>query len=195
MINHWKKAGFSVPEIYDRVVPDVNEPYLVLSCIEGMPLREYLSTDTFPIDEKLQTLARLFNEMRERHKLAMRNDDYWLVHYDPSPTNVICSVGQFWYVDFEAKPKYPSVMEAAGTELLTLCKWIVRDLGIEFLDRVMGIVVTSYRGQKPLLRLLVKRTSGRPFQFFHRWRDSKRKLSNPRAATKYDIANAIEKLL
>jgi tRNA A-37 threonylcarbamoyl transferase component Bud32 len=194
-INYWRATGFNAPEIYDITIPEIEVPYLVLSCIEGMSLRGYLSRNTCPINEKLQTLEKLFSQMSKRHSLAVRNNDRCLIHYDPSSGNIICVDQGFCYVDFEAKPRYPSVMEAAGAELLTLCKWIVRDLGIESLDTVMGIVVASYRGQEPLLRLLVKRTSGRQFQFFHRWRDSKRKSSSPRAATKYDIANAIDKLL
>lgn len=194
-IEHWAAAGFNVPRIYDRTIPNIHVPYLVLSRIEGVPLREYLSSRTRPIDEKLRMLENLFEQTSSRHRLAVQNADFRLVHYDPSSGNVICFGDRLSYVDFEARPRYRTVIEAAGTELLTLCKWIVRDMGMEFLETVMQLVTASYKNQQSLLRVMLKRTSGRPFQFYHRWKIRKRKTANPNDVTKYDIADTVEKLL
>lgn len=195
-LRYWKEAGYNVPDIFDVPVPELEQPYLAMTYVEGPSLREYLSTIACTPNEKLQTLAKLFNEISERHKLAVENNNRNLVHYDPSSGNIICSDKKFYYVDFEATPKHKSVMEAAGSELLTLCRWIVRDLGIEFLEEIMELVVTSYADQKSLLKCLVKRTSGRPFQFYHRWKNHKRKTANPKKdVTKYDIADTVAKLL
>jgi len=192
-LRYWKEAGYNVPDIFDVTVPGLEQPYLVMTCVEGLSLREYLSTNTCVTEEKLQTLAKLFHEISERHKLAIEDNNRNLVHYDPSSGNIIYSGKKFYYVDFEAPPKYKSVIEAAASELSTLCRWIVRDLGIEFLEEIMKLVVTSYADQEPLLKVLVKRTSGRPFQFYHRWKNHKRKTANPKDVTKYDIVETIAK--
>ncbi len=190
-IEHWMAAGFDVPRIYDRTIPNIHVPYLVLSRIEGVPLREYLSSRTHPIDEKLRILESLFEQMSNRHRLAVENGDFRLVHYDPSSGNVICSGDQLSYVDFEARPKYRTVIEAAGTELLTLCKWIIGDIGEEFLQTVMQLVAASYDNQQSLLRIMLKRTSGRPFQFYHRWKDRRHKNRHANCITKYDIVDSL----
>lgn len=193
-LRYWKEAGYNVPDVFDVPVPELEHPCLVMTCVEGPSLREYLSTNTCVTEEKLQTLARLFREISERHKLAIKDNNRNLVHYDPSSGNIICSGKKFYYVDFESTPKYKSVIEAAASELSTLCRWIVRDLGIEFLEEILKLAVTSYADQEPLLKVLVKRTSGRPFQFYHRWKNKRRKLASPGEVTKYDIADGLAKL-
>lgn len=193
-IEHWTAAGFNVPQIHDRTVPEVEEPYLIFSFIEGVPLREYLSTGTHTAEEKLRTMEKLFDEMSSRHKIAAESKDRYLVHYDLNSGNVICSGDRFCYVDFEAKPKFRTVNEAAGAELLALCRWAVRDMGIEFNESVMKLAVASYKDQRLLLDHMVRRTSGRLFQFYHRWKDRKHKTANPNDVTKYDIADTVEKL-
>ncbi len=190
-IEHWAAAGFDVPRIYDRTIPNIRVPYLVFSRIEGVPLREYLSSRTRATDEKLRTLESLFEQMSNRHRLAVENGDFRLVHYDPSSGNVICSGDRLSYVDFEASPKYRTVIEAAGTELLTLCKWIIRDIGAEFLQTVMQLVTASYKNQQSLLQVMLKRTSGRPFQFYHRWKDRRYKSKHPNEVTKYDVVDSL----
>lgn len=196
MINHWKEAGFKVPEIYDKEVQGVTKPYLVTGFIEGMSLREYLSENNNSIDKKLETLTKLFYELSKRHELAIRTDDRYLVHYDPSSGNIICTKNGFYFIDFETPPpKKRSLLESASIEVATTCRWIVRDLGIEFIEEVLKLIVASYTSQKSLLKLIVARTTNRPFQFYHRWQNYKRKLAHPKNVTKYDIVDMLSKLL
>lgn len=192
----WTQSGFNVPEIYDIDIADIPEPYLVTSFIEGPSLREYLSRNECSIEEKLEILNKLFCEFARRHDLAIRADDRNLVHHDPSSGNIICTEHGFYFIDFETIPKRKrSVIESASIEVATTCRWIVRDLGIEMLEKVLKLLVTAYAGQESLLNLVVKRTAGRHFQFYHRRQDRKRKTANPQDVTKYDIADALAKLL
>jgi tRNA A-37 threonylcarbamoyl transferase component Bud32 len=195
MINHWRQAGFMVPQIYDRQVPDVPEPYLVTGFIEGPSLREYLSSKNRAMPEKLVVLAKFFEQMRRRHDTAIQTDDRYLIHYDPSSGNVLYTGDNFYFIDFESFPKGKhAIPESASIELATLCRWIVRDLGPEFLEEVLKVMVTAYKGQEPLLNLVVERTTSRSFQFYHRWKNKKRKFAHPDEITKYDIADALAKL-
>jgi hypothetical protein len=85
-------------------------------------------------------------------------------------------------------------LESASIEAATTCRWIVRDLGIESLDRVLKLAAAAYGNQELLLKLIVDRTTGRPFQLYHRWKNKKRKLAHPDEVTKYDIADGLAKL-
>jgi tRNA A-37 threonylcarbamoyl transferase component Bud32 len=192
MIHHWKQAGFMVPQIYDKQVPDVPEPYFVTDFIEGPSLREYLSAKNPAMPEKLAVLAKLFEQLRRRHDTAIQTNDQYLIHYDPNSGNIIYTGDSFYFVDFESPPKSKcSVSESASIELATLCRWIARDLGPKFLEQVLKQMVTAYKGQEHLLNLIVKRTTARPFQFFHRWKNQKHKISHPNDVTKYDIADGL----
>ncbi len=192
MINHWKQAGFMVPQIYDKQVPDVLEPYLVTGFIEGPSLREYLSAKNSAMPEKLAVLAKFFEQMRRRHDTAIQTNDQYLVHYDPSSGNVIYTGDNFYFIDFESPHKSRfSVSVSASIELATLCRWAVRDIGPEFLEEVLRQTVTAYRGREPLLNLAAERTTARPFQFYHRWKNQRHKRLYPTEVTKYDIADGL----
>jgi tRNA A-37 threonylcarbamoyl transferase component Bud32 len=195
MMKHWKKNGFNVPDVYDRKVHGLQEPYIVTSFIEGLSLREYLSESKYSVDEKLETLKKLFSELAKRHNYAIQKNDRDLVHRDPSSGNIICAKNSFYFIDFEtpAKKNRP-VLESACIEATTTCRWIVRDLGIESIERVLKLLLEAYKGQQILLKTMVHRTTARPFQFFHRWKNKKLKLSHPSEVTKYDIADTLARL-
>jgi len=196
MINHWKQAGFMVPQIYDKQVPDVPKPYLVTDFIEGPSLREYLSAKDPTMPEKLAVLAKLFEQMRQRHDTAIQTNDQYLIHYDPSSGNIIYTGDSFYFVDFESPPKSRCTISAsASIELATLCRWIVRDMGQKSLEQVLKQMVTAYKEQEPLLNLVVKRTTARPFQFYHRWKNQRHKMLYPNDVTKYDIADGLTHII
>jgi len=196
-LEHWNKAGFNVPQVYDKKIDSIQEPYLVISFVEGTLLRQYLSANSHTYQDKLKTLTKLFEQISHRHDFAIQTNDRYLIHYDPSTGNIICTEKSFYFIDFETPAKKrKTVLELAAVEVATTCKWIVRDLGIEFLEEVMKLLVDSYKNHRFLLRLIVKRTTGRPFQFYHRWRDRRRKTANPKKeVTKYDIADVLSDLL
>lgn len=196
MLNHWKQAGLPVPQIYDKQVPDAAEPYLVTGFIEGPSLREYLSSENPGMPEKFAVLAKLFEQLRRRHDTAIQTSDRSLIHYDPSSGNIIYTGDSFYFIDFESRPKSRcAISESASIELATLCRWIVRDLGLKFLEDVLKQMVAAYKGQEPLLNLIVKRTAGRPFQFYHRRKNQRYKALYPNDVTKYDIADGLKHII
>ncbi len=191
VMSHWTTAGFFVPQRFDRIIPQIPQPYLVMSRMEGMSLHEYLLQTAPSSDDKLDTLGRLFGDMSARHKLAVAQNDPCLIHYDLNSRNVICAGDKLGYLDFESKPRYGSVNEAAGAELLVLCKWAVRDIGRKYLQKVMQMVAHAYKDQKTLMEIMIDRTAGRPFQFYHRLRNRKYRKQHPDHITKYDIVDAL----
>ena len=195
MLDHWIELGFNVPEIVAKKIEGIREPYLVTSFIEGPSLREYLLGNSCSLKEKLESLTRFFKEMEHRHKLAINLNDQDIAHHDPSTDNVILAENHFYFIDFETPRKKRSVVELASIEIATTCRWIVRDLGIDYVQEILKCMVAVYKGQDNLLKPIVKRTVGRPFQFYHLRRDKRKKAANPKDVTKYDIANALSELL
>ena len=192
MLDHWIELGFNVPEIVDQKIECIKEPYLVTSFIEGPSLREYLLGNNCSLKEKLELLARFFKEIDHRHKLAINLNDPDITHHDPSTDNVILTKNNFYFIDFETPAqRRRSVLESASIEVAITCMWIVRDLGIESNEHVLKALVEAYDRQESLLKLIVERTCGRPFQFYHRWKNRKRKLAQPDEVTKYDIADGL----
>jgi len=195
MLNHWNELGFNVPKIISKKTECIKAPYLVMSFIEGPSLREYLSENSCSLKEKLELLIRFFKEMDRRHKLALNSNDPDIAHHDPSTDNVILAENRFYFIDFETPRKKRSVVELASIEVATICRWIVRDLGIDYVQEVLKHMVEVYKGQDNLLKPIVKRTSGRPFQFYHLWKNQRRKTANPNDITKYDIADTLIKII
>lgn len=195
MLNHWNELGFNAPKIVGKKIECIKEPYLVTSFIEGPSLREYLSGNSCSLKEKLELLTSFFKEMDHRHKLAINSNDPDIAHHDPSTGNVILAENRFYFIDFETPRKKRSVVELASIEVATICRWIVRDLGIDYVQEVLKRMVAVYKGQDNLLKPIVKRTSGRPFQFYHRRKNHRRKIANPNDITKYDIADTLIKII
>ena len=196
MLDRWREAGFNVPEVCERTIPDLPEPRLVTRFIEGVSLRELLCCDERERAEKLDTVSRVFEDLARRHRMAVSRDDPLLVHHDPNTGNILCGPDGFTFIDFEAPPhKGRSAAEAASIEAATTCRWIARDQGVAFIEETARLMVAAYAGQESLMRRIVERTHGRAFQFVHRRRDRARKRAHPGEVTKYDIADAVSHLI
>ena len=195
IMRYWHDAGYKVPEIHDIEIPSIKAPYIVMNFIDGISLQRFLSTNDHSLETKLEIVSRFFENINARHDRAIRNDDKNLIHFDPSTGNVIYTDNDFLFIDFEDASRKRTVLQAATIEVATLCKWIVRDMGIKHANNVLSRLVSVYDNNRKLLNLIVKQTAGVPFQFFHRRRDRNKKLANPLEVTKYDIADALAKLL
>jgi tRNA A-37 threonylcarbamoyl transferase component Bud32 len=194
LIEHWKHKGFKAPEICDMEIESAAEPYLVTKFIDGPSLRAYLP-GTQP-SEQLEAISRLFEQISNRHHIAIETDDEQLVQYDANTRNIICAQDGFYFVDFESfNRKHLSIAESASIEAATLCRWIVGDTGVEFLEEVVKIMARAYERDTGLLNLIVARTTARPFQFYSRWKNARRKRKNPAVATKYDVADTLARVI
>lgn len=194
VLNHWKHAGYPVPQIQQIDIPELNAPYLVMSFIEGPTLRGLLRSASLPVEEKLQILTRFFDQTSRRHHRAVIEADPDLIHYDPNSGNVICANEKFYTIDFETRPRRGSITKLVGIEITRMSRWIVRDMGIEHMEIILTSLVRAYQRQLPSIRHAVKRTINRPFQFYHRRKNKKIKIAHPSEVTKYDIADTLARL-
>ena len=144
-----------------------------------------------PQDEKLENLAAIFIENCRRHRLAIERSEPFLIHADANTSNILCHEGRFYFIDFENRPEGASLTELAAVETAKFTRWVARDCGIELLPAVVGALVDAYRGNQEILQLIVERTTTRPFQWYHRWRDRSRKRQNSAEVTKYDVADTV----
>ena len=195
-LHQWTGNGYLAPRVNDIVVPELrDESYLVMSFIEGISLREYLCRDNNDRGKKWNCLKTFFQQNSLRHQRAIKENNPDLLHYDANTGNVICAADGFYFIDFETIDPHHNVVESTAVEAATMCRWIVRDLGRTSLDKVVEIMASSYQNQQDLLQIIVQRTTARPGQFYHRWRDRQRKRKNPQEITKYDIADVLAKIL
>jgi tRNA A-37 threonylcarbamoyl transferase component Bud32 len=161
-----------------------------------LSLKQYLTSPDKAATEKLATIDLLFRQMARRHKIAVQSDDAALIHYDLNSKNIIRTNSDFYFVDFEARPRLRhSVLRSAGNEVLTICKWIVTDIGPDFLKPVAAQLLSAYAEQQNILRCVTSSVLDRHFQFYHRFKDRRRKMASPTSCTKYDIADALAALM
>ena len=195
-LKEWQDAGFKVPQVLPLEIPDLaDSPYLVMAYLEGPTLQEYLQDPARLLADKLALLVRIFESNCRRQVLARERRQPLLLHPDPNSSNVILAAGDFYFIDFETPVAGADLEEAAAIETAKFCRWTARDLGRPELPQVAAGLVEAYREHLELLRPIVSRTRGRPFQFFHRWQDARKKRRQPREVTKYDVADALNEAL
>ncbi len=188
----WAQAGFKVPKPVGVEIPELRSScYLAMEYLNGPTLQEHLQSAATPVVEKMNLLSRILRDNCRRQALALRQGEVRLLHPDPNSSNVICLGPDYYFIDFETTVPPGDLEEAAAIETAKFCRWAARDLGIEHLPELAWQVVQAYQDQLPILRRIVSRTCGRPFQFIHRWQDRRRKRRHPREVTKYDIADAL----
>ena len=192
----WGRAGFNVPQLAALDLPELRHiPHLAMTYLAGSTLQEYLQKPGPSMAAKLALLTRIFEANCRRHLLACRQQQPELLHPDPNSSNVLLVHDEFFFIDFETKVATRPLEEAAAIEAAKFCRWTARDLGSASLPEVVERMVAAYRAQPGLLRRIVSRTCERPFQFFHRWQDRRRKQRQPQEVTKYDIADALAQAL
>lgn len=194
----WRREGFDAPEVFDPPGLDggrIDGPYLVMTYLDGPSLRRVLTDPDVGLEERLATLRRVFGVMRRRHDRAIETAQVRLVHPDSSTGNVVLAGEGVFFLDLEAFAKFGGAAKAASVELAKLIRWSVRDLGMQHRRTVLREAMDIYAGRGELLRLIVRRTLSRPFQFVHRRHDRRKKRCRPGEVTKYDIADALEGML
>ncbi len=191
----WKIYGFNVPEYFDLKVQSLDRPYLVMNFIDGSNLRKLFTDPCLSTSKKMciwkQTLETIFH----RHSVALHNNRIDLVHSDSNTGNVMIKDSSIFFLDLETPPKFDNIIEACAVEIATLARWTVRDLGIEHLYSILEELAKTYKNQENILIKIINRTTSRPFQILHRWKDQKKKLKDPSEVTKYDIADGLKKIL
>jgi Ser/Thr protein kinase RdoA (MazF antagonist) len=201
----WREAGFAAPEVFDVELAEFGgrgqgqaqpRPYLVMSYVQGRSLRSILQDGTLDGDRKLAAWKAVLAEMSRRHDRAIADGRVALVHPDSNSGNVmLADGGGVFFLDLEAAPKVGRPTDAAAGELAKLCRWAIRDLGVEHGQAILQAAAAAYGHRRDLLVRICRDVLGRPMQFFHRWRDRRRKAARPGEVTKYDVADGLARLL
>jgi Ser/Thr protein kinase RdoA (MazF antagonist) len=192
----WTELGLSVPSVQHIEVPELrNESYLVMDYAGDSTLQEWLKDSEVSPHGKLERLARIFQESRRRHQAAISRHEPRLLHADANTSNILCVGERSIFIDFESRVECDDLNEAAAIETAKFCRWAARDMGIDHLPGIVSTLVQAYGDERERLWLIVRRTCNRSFQFFHRWRDARRKARQPGEVTKYDVADALAREL
>ena len=188
----WRDKGFPVPRVVAKSLPREPGPHLVLEWVEGVSLAGFLKDGARSIDSRLGTLEAVIKCFHDRQEVNEGLEDFELIHSDPNTGNILVIEGGFFYIDLESRVTraYRDFNEALAVELAKFLRWAVRDLGRQYLDRVVSFVLDSYGRESLIIAALVDRVYRVPFQFVHRWRDRRKKAGRPGEVTKYDLADA-----
>ena len=190
----WRDAGFGVPGLLDYQIDELESPYIVMQHLQGPSLREVLLDGSVELQAKLDCWQRVVEELAGRHRRAISDNEIEFVHGDSNTGNVIITADAIRFLDLESSSKFSNVVEAASVEMSTLCRWAVRDIGPARCDVMMRLVLEAYQDMTDVVVYVTKRTLVRPFQWFHRWRDSVKRSRRVGEVTKYDIADSIVRL-
>lgn len=180
----WNSAGFAVPRIVDRPLPDtVTPPATWLEWIDGVLLSERLRDASVAVATKLDWIAAYAAETGRRHRHAIAAGETLLIHEHPGPQHVLVAGKRLVTFDLENAfaPRFP-VLEAAAQEAAGF---------LYALDRLMGadadMFLTSYvraYGQGSLLpRLAHHIVSGRGwYRRIKRFSDRRRRHGKGKTA-------------
>lgn len=188
----WADAGFNVPAVSTLEIPELRgTDYLVVEFLNGPTLQDLLKNAAVGLDEKWELLSRILADNCRRQCRAVAQQEPRLLHPDPNSSNIICVGREYYFIDFETTVPPGNLEDAAAVETAKFLRWTARDLGSTHLPELAQHVVVAYRDNTDTLQRIITRTSSRPFQWFHRWQDRRRKQRQPREITKYDIADAL----
>lgn len=195
MLQVWRNSGYPVPACHDITVSHITGPYLVMDYIKGVNLGEYLKDPKIQREKKLSKIAEIFRNNFDRHSKSLESKDLNLVHSDPNTDNILIPSEGFFYIDFEHYSKNLPLFDMVCKEIATFCRRAVRDIGPDCVDDVVRNMIGEYKKNDKLLWRIIELTAGRPFQLIHRFRDSRKKKASPGEITKYDIADALKRML
>ena len=184
----WESKGFRVPAVLGH--GDADGPELKMEFLDGPTLNQYLRDDDVSMEDKLESIAAVFSEMRERHCLGIYEGDRHLVHFDSNTRNIIlCSDGPA-RIDFEMGRFSEKVDRSFAREVKKLSLEIANHLGRENLETVADSLLRDY-GIRHILRRMADEELDRSLAFLHKSRDESRKHKRPGLVTKLDVAHVL----
>lgn len=188
----WAETGFNVPAVSTLEIPELRgTDYLVIEFLNGPTLQDLLKDAAVGLDEKWELLSHILTDNCRRQCRAIAQREPRLLHPDPNSSNIICVGREYYFIDFETTVPADHLEDAAAVETAKFLRWTARDLGIVRLDELARRAAVAYDDNPDTLRRIISRTCDRPFQWFHRWQDRRRKQRHPFEVTKYDIASAL----
>ena len=191
MLLLWSAAGFQVPQWLNEELSNITAPYLIRRYAPGRSLREHLRDPVLPLDEKLAEVFVSALSIAERHRLVLRTGDLRFIHPDANTGNIVTGKSGPVWIDFETVVDRIAPLDAAAVELSRFLLCAAQDLSLDQLPELIKLTRAVFHEQEPTLDRLWRRTLERPLQPVHRWRDRRRKASDPGRITKYDVAEAL----
>ena len=191
----WREYGFLVPVV--REIPEDSsgtEISLAMSFLEGPTLDALLRDPKASLDQKWDAVVAVIKGLRERHVLALYEEEYRLIHFDSNMRNIVMTKGGPACLDFEMGRVTEKINRSAAREVNKLFIEIANALGKEHLSRLVDELFAGYKIIH-ILRTIADAEIKRPFASTHRKRDARKKLQRPNLVTKVDLADAIQKRL
>jgi len=184
----WRIKGFRVPEILP--VPEdlrPTTPHIGLAAVQGERLDHLLGDPSLGSDDKLAVIANIYEEMRQRHCMAVFEQNHRLVHFDANLRNLIISEIQPVHIDFEMGHLNEAIEKSAAREAKKFTLQVLNILKAEYADQVIQLLLRRYNIIN-IIRRMIDEEFKRPFLSIHLSRDRKRKRRSPGLLTKIDMA-------
>ena len=184
----WRNKGFKVPEIL--TVPEhlkPTTPHIGLAAVQGERLDHVLTDPSLGSYDKLAVIANIYEEMRQRHCIAIFEQNHRLVHYDANLRNFMIIENQPVHIDFEMGHLDEDIEKSAAREVKKFTLQVLNLLKAENADRVVQLLLKRYNIIN-IIRRMIDEEFRRSFLSIHLSRDQKRKRRTPGLFTKIDMA-------
>jgi len=190
-LKHWRSHSFRVPSVIEGQKVPLETPNLLIEFVVGVNLSDALKDRSVAYEVKRSQLEQVYAENAKRHSLSLENDDNLLIHTDPNTDNIILTDQSYVTIDFEHPSKNKPILKAIAHEVATFSRRVLTDLGREHIEDILSLVGQSYAANPEILEKVRQLTLGRNLQFYHRYKDQKKKAKTPGLVTRYDIADGI----
>ncbi|MEX2581503.1 MAG: hypothetical protein WD342_20775 [Verrucomicrobiales bacterium] len=190
-LRFWATRGFLVPEEVPHPAGHSERGVsLAMSFLDGITLDAYLRDETRSPQDKWDVLDTVFQDLRDRHLLAISDEDYRLIHFDSNMRNIIVTEDGPARVDFEMGRPRERIDRSAQREVKKLVLEIANALGEESLVELIARLYSHY-GILEVINGMANAELDRRFPGVHRIRDARRKRRRPGLVTKLDLARAV----
>ena len=191
-IRLWHTKGFNAPPLMPVPVHlQPKSPHIGLGAIEGTRLDRLLTDTSICANDKLEFITNVFKEMRQRHCIALFEENHRLIHYDANLRNFIMVQGNPVHIDFEMGHLNEDINKSAAREVKKFTLQVMNVLDREDADQVIPLLMRHYN-ITGIIRRMIEEEFERPFFNWHLKRDLRKKRKNPGFITKIDVAQKLK---
>lgn len=191
-IQLWQAKGFKAPQL--QTVPEhlrPAAPHIGLKAVHGTRLDHLLADSDIDANGKLQIIANIYKEMRQRHCIALFEENHRLIHYDANLRNLIIVQNEPVHLDFEMGHLKEDIDKSAAREVKKFTLQVMNALDKESADQVIPLLMSHYN-ITGIIRRMIKEEFERPFLNLHLKRDRRRKQKKAGLITKIDVAQQLK---
>ena len=194
-IQLWHTKGFNAPSI--KTVPTQSRPklpHIGLGVVDGTRLDHLLADKNISTNDKFEFITNTYKEMRQRHCIALFEQNHRLIHYDANLRNFIIAKGAPVHIDFEMGHLNEDINTSAAREVKKFTLQVMNALERENADQVIQLLMRHYNITGIILRMIQEEFE-RPFINWHLKRDRRKKQKKPQLITKIDVAQQLKAYL